>query len=48
MNAKDMKMKNTVISLTIAVTKSTWTRPAQITLALAVALFGVIGCKPHH
>ena len=32
-----MKMKNTVISLTIAVTQSTWIRPALMTLALAVA-----------
>ena len=43
-----MKMKNTVISVIIAVTQSNWTRPALMTLALLVAGLGVTGCQPHH
>ncbi len=43
-----MKMKNTVISLIIAVTQSKWIRPALMTLAILTAVLGVIGCKPHH
>ena len=43
-----MKMKNTVINGIIAVTQSTWLRPALMTLAILVAVLGVSGCKPHH
>lgn len=43
-----MKMKNTAISAIIAVTQSKWMRPALMTLAILVAVFGVAGCKPHH
>lgn len=44
-----MKMKNTVITVIIAVTQSKWIRPALMTLALLlVAVLGVTGCKPHH
>ena len=43
-----MKMKNTVISLIIAVTQSKWIRPALMVLAILVAVLGVTGCKPHH
>ena len=45
---KVMKMKNTVISLIITVTHSTWTRPTLMVLAILVAVLGVTGCKPHH
>ena len=41
-------MKNTVISIIVAVTQSTWTRPALMVLAILVAVLGVTGCKPHH
>ena len=40
-----MKMKNTVISVIIAVTQSKWIRPALMTLALLVAVLGVTGCN---
>ena len=43
-----MKMKNTVISVIIAVTQSKWIRPALMTLAILVAVLGVTGCQPHH
>ena len=44
-----MKMKNTVITTILAVTQSTWMRPALLTLAILVAVLGVTGCSaPHH
>jgi len=43
-----MKMKHTVKSVIIAVTQSTWIRPALMTLALLVAVIGLTGCQPHH
>ena len=43
-----MKKENTVISLIIAVTQSTWTRPTLLMLAILVAVLGVTGSKPHH
>lgn len=43
-----MKMKNTVISVIIAVTQSKWMRPALMTLALLVAALGVTGCHKDH
>ncbi len=41
-------MNNTVNSVVIAVTQSTWIRPALMMLALVVALVGVTGCSPKH
>ena len=43
-----MKMKDTIISVIIAGTQSTWTRPTLMVLAILVAVLGVTGCKPHH
>ena len=43
-----MKMKNRISGTVIAVTQSKWIRPALMTLALAVAVLEVTGCKPHH
>jgi len=45
---KVIKIKSTLISVIIAVTQSTWTRPTQMVLAILVAVLGVTGCKPHH
>jgi hypothetical protein len=42
-----MKMKNTIISVIIAVTQSRWIRPALMSVALVVALLGVTGCGKH-
>jgi hypothetical protein len=41
-------MKNTVISVIIAVTQSKWMRPALMTLALLVTALGVPGCHKDH
>ncbi|HWQ90772.1 MAG TPA: hypothetical protein VN673_03805 [Clostridia bacterium] len=44
-----MKTKNTIISVIIAVTQSTWIRPALMTLAILSTLLLVTGCPgPHH
>ena len=42
-----MKTKSKVLGVIIAVTQSKWTRPALMTLALLVTLFGVTGCPKH-
>jgi hypothetical protein len=43
-----MKMKNTVISLIIAVTQSKWLRPALMTLAILATAVVVTGCPAGH
>jgi hypothetical protein len=43
-----MKMKNNFLSKIITVTRSKWTRPALMVLAILVAVLGASGCKPHH
>jgi hypothetical protein len=43
-----MKMKNTVISVIIAMTQAKWIRPALMTLAILTTVLGVSGCTPHH
>jgi len=43
-----MKMKNTVISVIIAVTQSKWMRPALMTLALLATVLVVTGCPAGH
>ena len=43
-----MKMKNTVISVIIAVTQSKWIQPVLMTLAILATVLVVIGCQPHH
>ena len=43
-----MKMKNTIISVIIAVTQSKWIRPALMTLAILATVLVVTGCQPHH
>jgi hypothetical protein len=45
---KFMKMKNTVISIIIAVTQSKWLRPALMTLALLATVLVVTGCPAGH
>ena len=43
-----MKMKNTVISVIIAVTQSKWMRPALMTLAILATVLVVTGCPGGH
>jgi hypothetical protein len=43
-----MKMKNTFLNTIIAVTQSTWLRPALLTLAILVTVLGVSGCAGGH
>ena len=43
-----MKIKNTVINGIIAVTQSTWIRPALLTLAILVTVLGASGCASGH
>lgn len=45
---KVMKMQNTVVNGITAVTQSKWIRPALMTLALFIAVFGVAGCHTNH
>jgi undecaprenyl pyrophosphate phosphatase UppP len=45
---KVMKMKNTVISVIIAVTQSKWMRPALMTLAIVATVLVVTGCPAGH
>ncbi len=43
-----MKMKNTVISVIIAVTNSKWIRPTLMTFAILVTALVVTGCPSGH
>lgn len=43
-----MKIQNNLLGKIIAVTQSTWIRPALMAMALIFAVLGVTGCQPHH
>ena len=43
-----MKMKNTVVSVIIAVTQSRWIRPALMTLTILATVLGATGCNGCH
>ena len=43
-----MNTKTNLTSLALTLTQSKWLQPAVLTLAVAVLLAGITGCKPHH
>ncbi len=43
-----MKTKNKVTTLVLSLAQSKWLQPAMLTLAVAVVVVGITGCKPHH